>query len=166
MRAAQQELAVDGFTFALHLDDGDDFEEWCDRIARHARGEVGGSGLVPGDFLLAEVNGAIVGRASIRHELNESLLREGGHVGYAVRPGFRRRGHATEILAQSLDRLRSLGVHRVLVTCDDDNEGSISLIERAGGELEDRVERQPGSSVRRYWIDQASTGISSPESTS
>ena len=123
VRTAQQELAVEGLTFALHLDDGDDFGEWCGRIARHARGDVGDSGLVAADFLLAEVDGAIVGRASIRHELNEFLLRDGGHVGYAVRPGFRRRGHAGHILAQSLERLRSLGVSRVLVTCDDDTGG-------------------------------------------
>ena len=164
--AAQREMADDGFLFALHLEEGDDFEEWCDRVAAYARGDVGDTGLVPGDFLLAEVDGMIVGRASIRHELNEFLLRDGGHVGYGVRPAFRRRGHATDILCQSLGRLRSLGIERVLVTCDDDNVASIAVIGRAGGELDGRVELDDGRVVRRYWIDQASTGFNAPESTS
>ena len=63
-------------------------------------------GLVHSDFLLAEVEGEVVGRVSIRYVLNEALAEKGGHVGYGVRPAFRRRGFATEILRQSLGRLR------------------------------------------------------------
>ena len=40
-------------------------------------------GLVPATFLVADVDGVLVGRTSIRHELDEFLAREGGHIGYA-----------------------------------------------------------------------------------
>jgi predicted acetyltransferase len=49
---------------------------------------------VSSTFLLAEVDGDIVGRVSIRHELNAYLPSVGGHIGYAVRPAYRRRGYA------------------------------------------------------------------------
>jgi predicted acetyltransferase len=56
---------------------------------------------------------------------------------------------------------RSVGVDRVLVTCDDDNIGSIRTIEACGGKLDsvrsaelDSVRPAEPDSValRRYWI--------------
>ncbi len=46
---------------------------------------------------------------------------------------------------------RAGGVQDVLVTCDDDNVGSVRAIEANGGVLENVVttERVP---IRRYWI--------------
>jgi predicted acetyltransferase len=99
------------------------------------------------------VAGQIVGRASIRHELNERLLVEGGHIGYAVLQEHRRRGYATEILRQSLLVARALGVERVLITCDDDNAGSAAVIERCGGVFHSMSKADDGHAVRRYWID-------------
>ena len=40
-----------------------------------------------------------------------------------------------------------LGINPVLVTCDDDNVGSLRVIEAAGGELED-----VRGVKRRYWV--------------
>jgi predicted acetyltransferase len=57
---------------------------------------------VPATFLVAEVDRALVGRVSIRHELNAFLADVGGHIGYGVRPRYRGRGFATEILRQAL----------------------------------------------------------------
>ena len=88
-----------------------------------------------------------LGRIAIRHRLTDFLLEVGGHIGYDVRPTRRREGHATEMLRQSLPWARDLGIGPALVTCDDDNVGSIRVIENAGGELEDV--RGP---KRRYWV--------------
>jgi predicted acetyltransferase len=110
-------------------------------------------GLVHSDFLLAEVDGEVVGRVSIRYTLNEALAEKGGHVGYGVRPAFRRRGFASEILRQTVARIRAAGIERVLVVCDDDNVGSATVIERCGGILESVVTPGDGSArFRRYWI--------------
>jgi predicted acetyltransferase len=110
--------------------------------------------LVPSTFLVADVDGQFVGRVTIRHRLNEFLRVEGGHIGYNVLPGFRRRGHATEILRQALIVARSMGIDRVLVTTDDDNVGSIAVIESNGGKL-DSVRPATGTmpAHRLYWID-------------
>jgi predicted acetyltransferase len=115
---------------------------------------------VASTFLVAEVDGRIVGRSSIRHELNEFLLHEGGHVGYAVLPPFRGNGYAGEILRQSLELARALGIDDVLVCCDDDNAVSTRVIERAGGELESVVTGRDGVPVRRYWIRSAPPRVS------
>jgi predicted acetyltransferase len=110
---------------------------------------------VPETFLFAFVGKRIVGRTSIRHALNPSLLRVGGHIGYVVVPEFRRRGYGTTILALSVRIARDrLGLERVLVTCDDDNIGSIRVIEKNGGVLENLVAGPDlDKPKRRYWID-------------
>lgn len=154
---AHEELAPDGFGFLVGWQPGQPGRPWADLLEQYAaerRGTDLPEGRVPAAFLLAEVDGVVVGRSSIRFELDEWLAAYGGHVGYGVRPAHRRRGLATEILRQSLVVARAEGVDRVLVTCDDDNVASAATIERCGGVLED-VREEPGSSVakRRYWID-------------
>jgi predicted acetyltransferase len=117
-------------------------------------------GWVPETFLAAEVAGQLVGRASIRHRLNQWLAQWGGHIGYAVRPAFRRRGYATAILRQSLPIANDLGIQRVLVVCDEANVGSARVIERCGGVLESVVVGEDGSTgKRRYWFEQLGKNI-------
>jgi predicted acetyltransferase len=108
---------------------------------------------VPASFLLAEVDGEVVGRTSIRFRLNDWLRLQGGHIGYGVLPRHRRRGHATEILRQSLVVARAHGVDRVLVTCDGDNAGSVAVIEANGGVLDPQLPLAGEPPMRRYWID-------------
>jgi predicted acetyltransferase len=70
-----------------------------------------------------------------------------------VLPPFRRRGVATEILRQSLIVARVFGVDRVLLTCDEDNVGSRTVIERCGGVLDPDWPRTDQTSPKlRYWI--------------
>lgn len=151
--AAQTELARDGFRFAFR-EDGEDWSAFVERTAAQERGVVP-AGWVPTTFLVAVRGEEIVGRVSIRHELNDFLLRLGGHIGYGVRPGHRRRGYASSILRQALAVTDGLGVERVLVTCDDDNVGSARTIEGVGGVLEDVVADGEETPKRRYWIDRS-----------
>ena len=94
-----------------------------------------------------------IGEAGIRHELNDWLLREGGHVGYGIRPSRQRRGYGRLILALALEECRRLRIERVLVTCDDENVASARIIEANGGVLENLVADPAGRGrLRRYWI--------------
>jgi predicted acetyltransferase len=149
--AAQRELAADDFAFAF-LQPGQSYVEYLQMVEDQRHGRALGDGLVAATWLVADVDGAVVGRSSIRFELNDHLMVEGGHIGYAVRPQYRRRGHATEILRQSLVVARASGVGRALLTCDDDNLGSRKAIEANGGVLENIVE-VADVPLRRYWID-------------
>ncbi|MBK9740110.1 MAG: GNAT family N-acetyltransferase [Actinobacteria bacterium] len=152
--AAHEEMARDPFMFLL--DDYRPDEPWAeyvDRVAGYSRNENVVDGRVPATFLVAEVDGVIVGRTSIRHGLNDHLARWGGHIGYGVRPAFRRRGYATEILLRSLDVARDVGLSEALVVCYDDNVGSATVIERCGGVLNGLVVAEDGTTLmRHYWV--------------
>ena len=153
-RNALQVMAAEGFTFGFGFEPGVDWITYLKSLDARQQGMDLPDGQVPVTFLVAEVAGIIVGRTSIRHELSASFERRGGHIGYCVLPGHRRRGYATEILRQSLIIARAIGVERVLVTCDDDNAGSIAVIERCGGKLDSVITAVPsGPPIRRYWID-------------
>lgn len=99
-------------------------------------------------------DGSIVGRLSIRHELNDFLFKIGGHIGYGVLPPFRKNGYAKEMLKQSLNFVRDLKINKALLTCDDDNVGSIKTIEACNGVLENKINQKEGLPLkRRYWIE-------------
>lgn len=109
--------------------------------------------FVPSTQLWAIAEDELVGRISIRHELTESLRREGGHIGYDTVPSFRGRGVATEMLRLALPVARTLGLREVLVTCNDTNVASIRVIERNGGVLRETKVLDPRNPAKRYyWI--------------
>ena len=122
-------------------------------LDRERRGVDLAPGRVPHSMLYALVDGAIVGRCSVRHELNAQLRRRGGHIGYAVAPPFRRRGHAGAIFRQGLAYCASLGLDAVMITCGDANVGSWRVIEAACGTLAETVwDDEDGERMRRYWL--------------
>lgn len=107
-------------------------------------------GFVPSTELWWVDGEEYLGRVGVRHRLTPTLLEIGGHIGYDVRPSARRRGHATEMLRQALGVARGLDIDPALVTCDIDNVGSRTVIERNGGVLED--ERR---GKLRFWVPTA-----------
>ena len=96
----------------------------------------------------------LVAMSRLRRRLIPVLLRDGGHIGYEVRPSDRRRGYAGEILRRTLDEARRLGLERVLLTADDGNPQSIRVILRAGGVADgDSTSPRTGLRMLRFWID-------------
>ena len=86
--------------------------------------------------------------------LTARLLREGGNIGYGIRPSARGRGFGTELLRQTLVRARELGLSRVLLTCAQRNLPSVRTILGNGGRLDSQdFLPERGEIVQRYWID-------------
>lgn len=82
------------------------------------------------------------------------MLRESGHIGYSIHPGKRRKGYATEQLRLSLIEAKKLGLNKVLVTCDKENNASAITIQKVGGVLENEVFSADGKEmVQRFWIE-------------
>lgn len=149
--AAHQVMAKEGFVFLLGWDGTIAFGDYLDLLERRRTRPAGGS-RIPATLLVAEADGGIVGRAHLRHRLDESLLVEGGHLGFGVLPEHRRKGYATRIVEGAVARLRELGVEDVLVTCAEDNIASRRTIERCRGQFQDVVARHDGGRTCRYWI--------------
>jgi predicted acetyltransferase len=75
-----------------------------------------------------------------------------GHIGYAVVPWKRRRGYATAALALVLPVGREVGLPRISITCNEDNEPSRRVIVANGGVLAGRFEAD-GKAKLSFWID-------------
>ena len=104
--------------------------------------------LVEGDKFIGEIG--------IRHELNESLLKYGGHIGYGIRYSCWGKGYGTKMLSLALKKAKHMGLNKVLITCDNDNFGSAKVIENNNGKLENIVNNTiDGKTVqtKRYWIE-------------
>lgn len=139
----ETELAFeDGLSTAWIEDAAADFAGFVDR-----RRAVRQMWEVPATELWFVDGSDYIGTVVIRHRLTPALIREGGHIGYHVVPGRRRRGHATRMLAQAKPVCQDLGLARVLITCDETNIGSRRVIEANGGVLERTIEGQA-----RYWL--------------
>lgn len=111
------------------------------------------AGLAPAScFWLISADQRYLGDVDIRHHLNESLRRYGGHIGYKIRPSERRKGYGTLICRLGIEQARKRQIGDILITCDDDNIGSCKIIEANGGVLRDKIDNGRGVLTRRYWI--------------
>lgn len=101
-----------------------------------------------------KADGHIVGMIDLRHRFNDFLAEYGGNIGYSVRPDERRKGYAKWMLAHVLPEARKLGLTRVMVTCEEGNEGSRRTIEANGGVFERTAWLESEQiTLRRYWIE-------------
>jgi predicted acetyltransferase len=153
---AHRATSPDVPSFLHYYQEGMSFRRYLEVLEEQEQGiNLPSAQHVPATFLFAFAGARILGRVSIRHSLNAFLERVGGHIGYVVVPEFRRRGYAAIILRLSLQIARDqLGIRRALVTCDDDNIGSIRAIEKNGGVLENIITGPDlDKPKRRYWIE-------------
>jgi predicted acetyltransferase len=152
---ARATVPEDNPTFLRDYRDGMAYADFLRLLEAHRLGRGLPDDVAPSSFLFAFEDDRIVGRASIRHVLTPPLGESAGHIGYAVLPAYRNAGYGTRILRAAVRYAHdTLGLERVLVTCDDDNAASIRVIEKNHGTFadtyEDGVLRRP---KRRYWID-------------
>jgi predicted acetyltransferase len=131
-----------------------DFPGLIQKWARGAAGENLEEGQAPYSVYWLIRDNRILGTARFRHRLTEATAKEGGHIGYEVRPSERRKGYASELLRLVLEQARGKGLSRSLLTCQKDNASSLKVIEKNGGVLEGEVlSARTGKPVLRYWIN-------------
>lgn len=131
-----------------------DFSGYLERLSNQSRAENLPPDRVPGNEFWLVSGNRMLGRSKLRHRLIPALEREGGHIGYDIRPSERRKGYGTLILKQTLEKAKDLGLNRVFLTCDADNTGSARVIENNGGVLSGRaVSEKSGVPILQYWIE-------------
>lgn len=142
------------FNFVSYYKEGMAFDELLSVLSRQELGIDLKEGYVPSTFLFAFVQKKLVGRLMVRHKLNTFLRRIGGHIGYGVVPSERGKGYGKAIAQHSLTIAKTLGLQKVLISCDEENLPSKKIIEELGGVLE-RVEEQEGKlpKKRLYWVE-------------
>lgn len=132
-----------------------------ERMENFRTGNALPEGYVRATYLWLVSSREFLGEVSIRHSLTPALLRYGGNIGYGVRRSMWNKGLGTTMLSMALAYAgTTLRLHRVLVSCDDDNLASARVIEKNGGILQDRIENTiAGQKVltRRYWIETSPT---------
>ena len=95
-----------------------------------------------------------IGTAEIRHRLNWHLEKWGGNMSFMLRPSWRGKGFGRKIFRKALTCAASFGLERVLLTVNPENQAAQSVIEDAGGELEDiTTETDRFPSRCRYWVE-------------
>ena len=130
------------------------FDDMLREIAAAKDPATAPPGVLPfEDYWLMDED-AWIGLLTLRPQINEQYLHSGGHIGYVIRPSKRRSGYGTAILRLGLEKARTRGLQRVLLTCDETNLGSRKIIEANGGQLENAVAVEGQSALKlRYWIN-------------
>lgn len=128
--------------------------EWLTYLSRFkSKDTLPENRVISSEFMcIRENDNRLLGLINIRHELNEELLFEGGHIGYSIRPSERNKGYAHEQLRLALIICDDLRIQPILITCNQDNEASRKTILKAGGIKENEVTEDDGNIVERYWI--------------
>lgn len=105
-------------------------------------------------LLVRENDNRIVGTINVRWNLNDSMLRFGGHIGYGIRPTERRKGYNKINLYLGMMEAKKVGLEKVMLDCDVNNLGSDRTLKALGGKLE-RTEIDPSDGVLTnvYWFD-------------
>lgn len=135
---------------SFHLNENVPYEVYLKELKTR---EAGLGNRVPNtNYLLVNDEERVVGMVNIRHALNEYMRQVGGHIGYGIRPSERRKGYATLLLNEALKRTDELGITSVLITCNEDNIGSATVIQNNGGIEDESFLEQDGTIVRRFWI--------------
>lgn len=149
--------ALHGYsTFGFEVEElatAEGFERWLERERRQNDRAL--DGFVPATawWIVDEAEPeTVLGSIHLRHELNDWLLAEGGHIGFGVRQSARGRGAATAALRLVLERARAMGIERVLLCCESANPASRAVIVAAGGALEDVRESAEHGRHERCWI--------------
>lgn len=106
-------------------------------------------------YFVIDENDKLIGATSLRHYLTVEGYHTWGHIGYGVRPSERRKGCGVQMLKMMLEEAGRKKIRKALVACHTSNTGSVKVIERCNGRLENIVAdpNEEGETINRYWFD-------------
>ncbi|WP_303000039.1 GNAT family N-acetyltransferase [Thomasclavelia spiroformis] len=146
----EQHPKVNTSPYAIFKNDYHDFDYYLNNLEiKEAKDNLVADSTF---FCFDDQRNIMVGAVNIRHDLNEYLLKYGGHIGDGVRPSERRKGYATKMINLALKECKKLKIKRVLLVCDKNNIGSAKSIINNGGILENE-DINDDKIIQRYWID-------------
>lgn len=153
--SALKEYQAEGKTLDEGIQDpGNNFAGFVQHLKDESKGVNLKPGRVPQTTYWIVDKDGYAGKIAIRHELNDHLLKVGGHIGYGVIPSKRGRGYGKKALELVLPKARAMGLKKVLLTCDSTNVASRKIIESQGGIFENEVPGEDGKpSKLRFWIN-------------
>ena len=133
----------------------EDFDKFVQKLQNNAKGiDIPEEWVTTHTFWLTNNEGRLLGTTRVRPDNDNEFVRNyAGNIGYDISPLHRQKGYGTTILKLALEKAKSLGMDRVLITCNYDNVGSIRIIESNGGIFEAEVFCESKNTLlRRYWI--------------
>ncbi len=145
----------DKFAGCQDLEECSSAKEWIERSRLMEDDKKCPAERVPSNVYIAVRNfdNRIVGIIDLRHHINHPVLGLwGGHMGYYVRPNERKKGYATEMVRQNLQKCREIGIDRVMITCYAGNFASERVITANGGIYEKDVSVD-GDVIKRFWVN-------------
>jgi len=133
----------------------DSYDEWLEKVT--AQKEIKRStSSTPATtyFMLRKTDNKIIGSIQLRHHLTEELLKDGGNIGYGIRPSERSKGYGVKQLSLVIAEAKALGLDKVMISCNKDNRVSAQIAIRNGGMLSgEGFDYDEGKVTEIYWID-------------
>lgn len=131
----------------------DDYRTWLKKEKQNHLGINLDPGYVPGTTYFYLENDQIVGTINLRHCLNDSLNKIGGHIGYSILPSKRQLGYATSMLQEVIKIAKRWEIYPLLLTCKQENIASRKTIEKCGGKFENKYyDKETKETYLRFWI--------------
>lgn len=131
----------------------DNYEEWLEKLQEDRNNPSKDRVRALTYYLIRQADNRIIGMINIRLELNERLLRSGGHIGYGIRPSERRKGYNKINLYLALEVCQEHGLEEVLLDCEKNNLGSSRTMQALGGVLESEYSDEDNLLCQRYKIN-------------
>lgn len=133
----------------------DTFKDWYNKLKKTRESE---NMMHVFPFWLMKENKAIglpILKTNI--EANKEFAKYGGHISYVIAPSYRKQGYGTECLHLALEKCQEFGLKEVMLSCNDRNIGSSSIMENNYAVLKDTCiyngKAFVGEFARRYVID-------------
>lgn len=149
-------FGLDSMRQLLKIVEEGKFDEWLEKVKNNDLGINLPDGYISNTKYWLLDDSEYIGSFTLRHDINENLMKWGGHIGYIILPSKRGKGYAFKGLQLVLKEAAKRGLRRVLITCNTENGTSFAVINKAknmyGGEqIEDSV--LDGFSEHRVWIN-------------